>query len=49
MKKKKYYSILNKKNRHLYGCFNRNKDGLSLAKKYKEKLQKEHGIEFVIK
>lgn len=49
MKKKKYYTILSKKSRHVYGAFERDKNGLSLAKKYKEKLKKEHKIEFIIK
>jgi hypothetical protein len=49
MKKKKYYIILSKKNRHNYGAFPRDKIGLMSAKKYKEKLVKENGIEFVIK
>jgi hypothetical protein len=49
MKKKKCYTILSKKSRHIYGAFERNKDGLTLAKKYKGKLEKEHKIEFVIK
>jgi len=49
MKKRKFYTILSKKNRHNYGIFERNKQGLIKAKKYKERLVKENGIEFVIK
>ena len=49
MKKKKCYTILSKNNRHIYGAFDRNKNGLALAKKYKNKLKKEHKIDFVIK
>jgi len=49
MKKRKFYTILSRDNRHTYGAFERNKEGLSLAKQYKGKLEKEHKIKFVIK
>jgi hypothetical protein len=49
MKKKKFYTILSKITRHIYGAFERNKEGLLQAKKYKEKLKKETKIDFIIK
>ena len=49
MKKKKYYLILSKESRHNFGAFERNKAGLALAKKYKQKLIKEQKMEFIIK
>ena len=48
-KKRKYYLVLSRKNRHIYGAFERNKGGLEEAKKYKEKLKKEHKTDYVIK
>lgn len=48
-KKRKCYTILGKKSRRTYGAFERTKIGLEKAKKYKEKLAKESGIEFIIK
>lgn len=49
MKKRKCYTILSKNSRHTYGAFERNKAGLEQAKKYKQKLVKEHKMDFIIK
>ena len=48
-KKQKFYTILSKVGRRQYGVFQRSKEGLKLAKQYKEKLVKENQIDFVIK
>ena len=52
MKSKKFYLILNSKNRHTYGAFNRTPLGKVEALKYKEKLIQDpsnKNIKFVIK
>ena len=52
MKSKKYYLILNRKNRYLFGSFPRTPSGKAMALKYKETLMSEDrnkGIKFVIK
>jgi len=50
MKKRQFYLILNKKNKHTYGAFPRTKQGKLNALAYKEELKKEHeGSDFVIK
>lgn len=49
MKKRKCYTILSKNKRHNYGIFERTKDGLAKAKKYKLNLIKDLKMEFIIK
>jgi hypothetical protein len=50
MKKKQFYLILNKKNKHTYGAFPRTKEGKESAVKYKKKLiSKNKSLDFIIK
>jgi hypothetical protein len=40
MKRKKWYSLIRKKDKHIYGAFPRSREGKQAAVKYLEKLLK---------
>jgi len=50
MKRRPFYLVINKKNKHTFGAFPRTKDGRAAAKEYKEKLLRENkDSSFIIK
>lgn len=48
-RKKKFYLLLGKNSKHLYGAFPRTKQGRSDAQDYKKTLKNKKDKEFVIK
>ncbi len=49
MKRKKWYLIIKKSNKHIFGAFPRDKDGKIIAKKYMRSLYTGKKNPFVIK